>query len=72
LGAFAGLSSLWELVEGLAGVDDGQNQRRMRKRLAEWQNLSHGLPDLSHDHDGLSHRYFQSVEDSFELGRLKQ
>ena len=40
MGVFADLSSLWELVEGLSGVDDGQTRRRRRKRLAGWQNLN--------------------------------
>ena len=66
VGVFEAPSSLGEVVEGLVGVDDGQNRRRKRKRLAEWRNSSH-----DHDHDGLSYRYFQSVEDSFELDRLK-
>jgi len=68
VGVFEGPSSLWEAVEGLVGVDDGQNRHRRRKRLAEWRNLSHELPD----HDGLSHRYFQFVEGFFELDLLKQ
>jgi len=42
LGVFEAPSSLWEVVEGLAGVDDGQNRHRRRKRLAVWQNLTFG------------------------------
>ena len=79
VGVFEAPSSLGEVVEGLVGVDDGQNRRKKRKRLAEWRNLghrlaglNHELPDLSHDHDGLCYRYFQSVEDSFELDLSKQ
>jgi len=40
VGVSEGLSSLWELVEGLSGGDDELSQRRRTKRLAEWQNLS--------------------------------
>ena len=42
VGVFEAPSSLWEVVEGLAGVDDGQNRHRRRKRLAVWQNLTFG------------------------------
>ena len=42
MGVFEAPSSLWEVVEGLAGVDDGQNRHRRRKRLAVWQNLTFG------------------------------
>jgi hypothetical protein len=45
LGVSGGPSSLEELVEGLAGVDDGLNRRRRRKKQAGWRNLSHELLD---------------------------
>jgi hypothetical protein len=66
LGVFEAPSSLWEVVEGLAGVDDGQNRHRRRKRLAVWQNWSHewldGSGELVRLVDGSGELLLESLE----------